>query len=100
MDSLDAVGLLADPIRRSLYDYIAGQDHPVDRAEAASATALTRTLAAFHLDKLAAAGLLEVSYRRPPGRGGPGAGRPAKVYRPAATEHAVSVPPRTYDLLA
>jgi len=55
-----------------------------------------RTLAAFHLDKLVDAGLLEVTYARRSGRSGPGAGRPAKLYRPTDAEHAVSVPPRAY----
>jgi predicted ArsR family transcriptional regulator len=55
-----------------------------------------RTLAAFHLDRLAEAGLVEVTFRRPAGRSGPGAGRPAKLYRRSAAEHQVSVPPRDY----
>jgi predicted ArsR family transcriptional regulator len=55
-------------------------------------------LAKFHLDKLVDDGLLEAEYRRPPGRGGPGAGRPAKLYRRAAGSIAVSVPERRYDL--
>ena len=35
---------------------------------------------------------------RPAGRGGPGAGRPAKLYRRAAGEVTVSLPPRDYQL--
>jgi predicted ArsR family transcriptional regulator len=35
---------------------------------------------------------------RPPGRGGPGAGRPAKVYRRSGTDLDVSLPERRYDL--
>ena len=57
-------------------------------------------MAAFHLEKLAELGLLEVEYRRPPGRTGPGAGRPAKLYRRAGTEIALSVPERQYDVAA
>ncbi len=64
-----------------------------------SAAGIGRTLAAYHLDKLAAAGLLETAYQRPAGRGGPGAGRPAKLYRPSTRELSVSVPPRAYELL-
>jgi predicted ArsR family transcriptional regulator len=60
-----------------------------------------RPLAAFHLDRLAAAGLLEVEYHRRSGRVGPGAGRPAKFYRrPRRSEIAVSLPPRQYGLAA
>jgi predicted ArsR family transcriptional regulator len=43
---------------------------------------------------------LAVEYRRPAGRSGPGAGRPAKLYRRIADEVAVSVPERHYDLVA
>ncbi len=55
--------------------------------------------ARFHLDKLVDAGLLEVSYARISGRSGPGAGRPAKLYRRSAVEVAVSLPRRSYDLV-
>lgn len=67
------------------------------RDAAAEAVGISRSLAAFHLDKLVEAGLLAVSFRRLSGRTGPGAGRPAKVYRRAEGEHAVSFPPRSYD---
>src|SRR5581483_5826850 len=72
-------------------------DGPVDRDEAAAAVGIGRPLAAFHLDRLADAGLLAVEYRRRTGRSGPGAGRPAKFYRPADPDGVqVSVPPRRY----
>ncbi len=73
---------------------------PVGRDEVAAALGVGRTLAAFHLDKLVAAGLLETSYARRSGKTGPGAGRPAKLYRVAAAEHVVSVPPRAYRVAA
>jgi predicted ArsR family transcriptional regulator len=91
---------LADPVRRRLYEYVAGQDHPVRRDEAAEAAGISRTLAAYHLDRLADAGLLAASYARPPGQTGPGSGRPAKHYRRVTDEVSVTVPPRTYGLLA
>jgi predicted ArsR family transcriptional regulator len=97
---VDAVAVLADPVRRDLYEFVAEAGHEVGRAEAADAVGVARTLAAFHLDKLADAGLLEVAHRRLTGRSGPGAGRPAKVYRVAAREHLASVPPRDYRGLA
>ncbi|XVU28022.1 helix-turn-helix transcriptional regulator [Actinoplanes sp. CA-054009] len=96
LSDLDAVASLADPVRRRAYEAVAAGDGPVGRDEVAQALGAGRTLAAFHLDKLVAAGLLEVSYARRSGRTGPGAGRPAKLYRVAAAEHAVSVPPRAY----
>ena len=96
MQNLEAIGLLNDPVRRELYEYVASRGAEVGRNEAAEAVGVQRTLAAFHLDRLAEAGLLEVAYRRLTARAGPGAGRPAKLYRRAAKERVVSVPPRDY----
>jgi predicted ArsR family transcriptional regulator len=91
------LGVLGDPVRRRLYRHVAAAPGEVGRDAAAEAVGVSRSLAAFHLDKLVEAGLLAVSFRRLSGRTGPGAGRPAKVYRRAEGEHAVSVPPRSYD---
>jgi predicted ArsR family transcriptional regulator len=96
MNEISVVAVLDDPVRRSLYDYVALQSHAVSRNEAAQAVGIQRTLAAFHLDRLAEAGLVDVTFRRPEGRSGPGAGRPAKLYQRSAAEHQVSVPPRDY----
>ncbi len=96
--SLEAVGALREPVRRAVYDYVAAQPAPVSRNEVAEAVGIGRTLAAFHLDKLAEAGLLDTAYA--PRSGGPGAGRPAKLYRRSDAEHAVTLPPRDYRLLA
>lgn len=98
--ALAGLATLDDPVRRRLYEYVSGQDQPVSRDDAAAAAGIGRALAAYHLDKLAGAGLLETAYQRPAGRGGPGAGRPAKLYRPSGRELSVSVPPRAYELLA
>lgn len=98
--SLTALTSLDDPIRRRLHEFVVERDEPVSREAAAAAAGIGRTLAAYHLDKLAEAGLLAVSYQRPAGRGGPGAGRPAKLYTRSAEEIVVSVPPRDYLLLA
>ncbi|MEV6346080.1 transcriptional regulator [Actinoplanes sp. NPDC051851] len=96
IDDLDALAGLTDGVRRAAYRVVAAGAGPVGRDDVAEALGIGRTLAAFHLDKLAASGLLDVSYARKPGRSGPGAGRPAKLYHVAAGEHAVSVPPRAY----
>jgi predicted ArsR family transcriptional regulator len=98
--AIESLSLLGEPARRALYEYVAGSHAEVGRDAAAEATGLSRSLAAFHLDKLVAAGLLAVSYRRLSGRTGPGAGRPAKLYRRAEGEHAVSLPPRAYGSAA
>lgn len=99
-DGLRGLSALADPARRRLYDAVAAHDEPVGRDAAARSCGITRTLAAYHLDRLVEAGLLEVSYARPPGAGGPGAGRPAKLYRRVREDRTVSIPPRDYELLA
>jgi predicted ArsR family transcriptional regulator len=99
-DPLEAVSALADPTRRRVYDFVSLQGRPVARDEAASALAIGRTLAAYHLDRLAADGLLSVAFERRSGRTGPGAGRPAKVYERSRREIAVSIPPRDYGLAA
>ncbi len=100
VDRLAAVGALHDPVRRSLYLYVASRHDDVSREDAAGAVGIQRQLAAFHLDKLVEAGLLETTYRRLTGRKGPGAGRPAKLYRRSSSEYIVSLPPRQYDLAA
>jgi predicted ArsR family transcriptional regulator len=97
---LVALGLLAEPVRRDLYDWVVAQARPVGREEAAKALKITRALATFHLDRLAAAGLLEGGYRRLSGRVGPGAGRPARVYWRAGREFRVSLPDRRYERVA
>lgn len=91
-----ALEVLNDPVRRRLYRIVASSPEEVGRDGAAEAAGISRSLAAFHLDRLVEAGLLEASFRRTSGRSGPGAGRPAKLYRRAPGEHAVSVPPRSY----
>ncbi|WP_222269006.1 helix-turn-helix transcriptional regulator [Modestobacter marinus] len=91
------VSVLADPVRRALYRFVAAQDEPVSRDQAAAGTALPRHTAKFHLDRLVEEGLLDTEYRRLSGRRGPGAGRPAKLYRRSARELDVSVPERRYD---
>src|SRR5918999_527146 len=96
---LARLATLDDPVRRRLFDYVPGSPEPVGREDAAEAVGISRSLAAYHLDKLAEQELLIVSYRRPEGRGGPGAGRPAKLYA-AQGELSVSVPPRDYELAA
>lgn len=91
---------LGDEPRRALYRYVAGESRPVSRDEAASAVDISRPLAAYHLDRLADSGLLDVSFQRRSGRQGPGAGRPAKLYSRSAEPVELSVPARDYAFLA
>jgi predicted ArsR family transcriptional regulator len=95
---LDQVAALGEPVRRALYRFVAAQPEPVTREQAAAAVGVAQHTAKFHLDRLVDGRLLEAGYRRPPGRGGPGAGRPAKVYRRSGADLDVSLPERHYDL--
>jgi len=97
---LESLVTLADPVRRALYLHVLSQAGEVSRDQAARALRVSRALAAFHLDKLVEAGLLEVSYRRLSGRTGPGAGRPSKLYRRAPRQIEITLPARRYELAA
>jgi predicted ArsR family transcriptional regulator len=97
-DRVAAVTALADPARLALYEFVTRSAEPVSRDAAAEALQLSRSTAAFHLERLAALGLVAVEFRRLSGKTGPGAGRPAKLYRRASGEVSVSLPERRYDL--
>ena len=94
------IGALADPVRRALYQYVAAQPDAVGREAAAAAVHVPVHTAKFHLDRLCDEGLLQTEFRRLSGRVGPGAGRPAKLYRRADRQFSVSLPERRYDLAA
>jgi predicted ArsR family transcriptional regulator len=97
-EPLSAVAVLADDLRRRMYAYIRRADGPVTRDDAAAAVGISRKLAAFHLDKLVGAGLLQASFARPAGLRR--AGRASKVYAPADVDVQVSIPPRNHAVLA
>ena len=100
LEQIGALSALDDPVRRRLYECVGRSDEPVGRDAAARAAGVTRSLAAYHLDRLAAEGLLTVAYERRSGRAGPGAGRPAKLYARSEREFSAAVPPRDYGLAA
>ncbi len=95
-----AVAALADELRGRIYAFVRAQARPVSRDEVATHLGISRGLAAFHLDKLIAAGWLTASYARPPGRSGRGAGRTSKYYQPSERQVELSVPTRRYDVVA
>ncbi|HEY7146837.1 MAG TPA: transcriptional regulator [Streptosporangiaceae bacterium] len=99
-DDLMAVAMLAEPTRQRLYLYLRERREPVGREEAARYAGIKPRLAAFHLDRMAEAGLLDVEYRRLSGRAGPGAGRPAKLYSVAPRSFSVEIPQTRYALAA
>jgi predicted ArsR family transcriptional regulator len=99
-DPVEAVALLEEPNRRRLYELVTVSREPISRDEAARQLGISRELAAFHLDRLLDAGMLEAEYRRLRGRTGPGAGRPSKLYKHTQRDLAVSFPSRRYDVAA
>ena len=95
---ISSIAALDQPLRRDLYQLLSERDGWVTRDEASEALGIPRSVAAFHLDKLTDAGVVEITFERTTGRTGPGAGRPAKLYRRASEELSASVPDRRYDL--
>jgi predicted ArsR family transcriptional regulator len=97
---LSSVASLGDPLRRRLYQLVVERGRPVGRDEASHAVGVSRSLAAYHLDRLVTEGLLETRFERLGTRRGPGAGRPAKLYERSQRQFAVQLPPRNYELAA
>ena len=97
-ERVSRVSALADPLRRALYHFVAHQPGAVSRDQAAAGLDIPRHTAKFHLDKLVDEGLLAPEFKRLSGRTGPGAGRPAKLYRRVRKEVNVTLPRRRYDL--
>lgn len=93
-----SVGALAEPARWALYQFVAAAPEPVGREQASEGVGLPLHSVKFHLDRLVDEGLLDVEYRRLTGRSGPGAGRPAKLYRRADRQVSITLPERRYDL--
>jgi predicted ArsR family transcriptional regulator len=96
--SVRAVAALDDMLRRRMYEFIRDAGNPVTREQVATATGVSRKLAAFHLDKLVEVGLLAAGYE-PAGRIRR-IGRAPKVYEPAGLDVRVSIPARHYETLA
>ncbi|MFC9253271.1 helix-turn-helix transcriptional regulator [Amycolatopsis thailandensis] len=95
--SIAAVAALDDDLRRGMYAYARQARRPVTRDEAAAAVGISRKLAAFHLDKLVAAGLLRFGFAA-------GqvvkVGRRPKVYEPVEEAIQVQIPARRHEVLA
>jgi predicted ArsR family transcriptional regulator len=96
--AIESLASLADPHRRRLYAFVRAARRPVSREEAAVAIDISRKLAAFHLDKLVASGLLRVSSAPP--RLPRAVGRAPKRYEPVTETVSVSLPGRRHDELA
>lgn len=91
---------LTEPQRRDLYTFVRDRHRPVTREEAARACGVSRSLAAFHLDKLVEAGLLTVAGPADAGTTDRGRGRPPKAYRATDAEIRLVLPERRLDLLS
>jgi predicted ArsR family transcriptional regulator len=94
--SIAAVAALADDLRRRMYAFIRDTGEPVTRDQAAAEVGISRKLAAFHLDKLVDAGLLQAGAARGLRR----AGRAAKTYQPTDRVLQINIPPRQHAFLA
>jgi predicted ArsR family transcriptional regulator len=91
---LDRLAAAGDPQLRRILLYARGRRDPFTAAEAAVALDVHRNVARSRLDRLAEAGFFEVALERRGSRQGPGAGRPAKVYRVAPELEGVEFPDR------
>jgi len=91
---LDRLAAAGDPQLRHVLVYARGRRDPFTAAEAAVALGVHRNVVRSRLDRLAEAGFLAFALERRGGRRGPGAGRPAKVYRVAPELEAVEFPDR------
>jgi predicted ArsR family transcriptional regulator len=96
-EAIAALAVLGDESRRRLLEFVRRARRPVTREEASAAVGISRKLAAFHLDKLVASGLLQARHG---GHGPRRVGRAPKVYEPSPHALTVSLPPRRHELLA
>jgi predicted ArsR family transcriptional regulator len=91
---LDRLSAAGDPQLRQILLYARGRRDPFTAAEAAVDLNVHHNVARSRLDRLTDAGFLSVTLERRGGRRGPGAGRPAKVYRVAPELDWVEFPDR------
>lgn len=91
---LERLAAAGDPQLRRIVLYARSRRDPFTVAEAAADLGVHRNVARGRLDRLVEAGFLRVALERRGGRRGPGAGRPAKVYRVAPELEGVEFPDR------
>lgn len=91
------VALLEDELRRQIYDLIRQRGRAVTRDEVGRELGISTNLAAFHLDKLAGAGLLDARYERPADHP-TSRGRAPKLYDLSEANVEITIPPRRYDI--
>jgi hypothetical protein len=96
---VDALSGIAQPELREIVLFARAQAHALSADDVAGRFRIHRTVARARLERLAAAGLLTVSFERRSGRSGPGAGRPTKLYSVPPETSAIEFPQRHYDRL-
>ncbi len=96
----DLASSLGDATRRGIYIAVRESADAVTASQIAEIFHIHANVARHHLDRLVEDGYLQVLERRRSGKGGPGAGRPAKCYETTTKEVALQYPPRRYDLLS
>ena len=96
----DIAASLGDPTRRGIDVSVRESAEPSTATQIAELFDIHPNVARHHLDRLASDGYLRVTRQRPPGKTGPGAGRPAKCYEATAKEIAIQFPPRRHELLS
>lgn len=96
----DLASSLGDATRRGIYISIREAPEAMTTAEVAALFDVHPNVARHHLHRLVEDGFLDVTEKRPEGRKGPGAGRPAKHYTATRKEVQLQFPARRYDLLS
>jgi predicted ArsR family transcriptional regulator len=95
----DLTSALGDPTRRAIYIAVRESAEPLTTSHVAELFGIHPNVARHHLDRLADDGYVRVSHRRPAGKTGPGAGRPAKCYEASNKEVSVHFAPRRFEML-
>jgi predicted ArsR family transcriptional regulator len=95
----DLTSALGDPTRRAIFIAVRESPEPMTSSAVSELFGIHSNVARHHLDKLANDGYLRVTHRRPSGRSGPGAGRPAKCYEASGKGIDLHFPSRRHDLL-
>ncbi len=96
----DLTSSLGDPTRRGIYVSVRESPQGMTASQVAELFSIHPNVARHHLDRLATDGYLRVTRRRPLGKSGPGAGRPAKCFEATDKEIAIQFPTRRHELLS
>jgi len=94
VERLDALG---SPDLRATLSVLRSASGPLSADEVAGELDIPRSVARWRLERLLDAGLLDAGFAER--TGGPGAGRPPKLYAPAPETEALEFPARRYETL-